>query len=363
MVKRKKATAKPKDSPSNEQPSSLTLMDHVQELRSRLFWMAVWFIAASCAILPFFNDVIKLLMRPLGNEKLYYLTPVGGLSFMIKVGMYLGLIATLPILLYHIYAFVAPAVRRHSARRVFGYTITSLFLAGAGVIFAYVVSLPSAMHFLTHVNIDGVSPMLTVDSYLSFIIAYLLAGALLFQLPLIMIIIDSVRPTPPSQWLKYERHVIVGAFIIAMLITPTPSVIDQVIMAVPMIVMYQVGLALIALRHRKKHFGAPTTTAPLVPSRTESPSRPATVLTQTALGEVPPVPSMAVQPSHVPSTRKAMDFTRAASRSTQTSVKPTPKSIKYSQQRSQLVIPASRSASNASSRPLMRRGIDGISVF
>lgn len=173
---------------------------------------------------------------------------------MIRVSMYLGLIVTLPILLYHLYRFIAPAVVNYhkKARYVIVGVTISFILAIVGIIFAYLVSLPSAIHFLTNIHIGGVSPMLTVDSYLSFIVAYLLAGALLFQLPLIMVTIDSIKPTPPGQWGKYQRHVIVGALILGMLITPTPNIIDQVLIALPMVAMYQVGIGIIYFRHRSK---------------------------------------------------------------------------------------------------------------
>ena len=232
----------------------MTFMEHVHELRRRLFLVALWFVGVTIATIPFFHDIIKLLMWPLGSEKLYYLTPIGGLGFMIKVGMYLGLIATLPIFLYHLYGFIAPAIARYrkSTRQVITYVTISFLLAIIGIAFAYTISLPAALHFLTNIQISGVSAMLTVDSYLSFIIAYLFAGALLFQLPLIMVIFDSARPTPPSQWNKYQRHVIVGSLIVGMLVTPTPNIIDQVIIAVPMVLMYQVGIGVIYFRHRKR---------------------------------------------------------------------------------------------------------------
>ena len=225
-------------------------MGHVRELRRRLFWSAVWLVILSGAIFPFYKQIIQILMRPLGNEKLYFLSPVGGLGFAMKICMYVGLIAVLPILVYNLYKFVAPIIPHHRARMAIGYICMSVLLAICGVAFAYTVSLPSALHFLTHFDIGNISAMLTVDAYLSFIVAYVLAGALLFQLPLIMVIIDSITPTPPSGWNKYQRHMIVAAFVIAMLITPVPDILNQVILALPIIVMYQVGILLIWLRHR-----------------------------------------------------------------------------------------------------------------
>ena len=226
-------------------------MEHVRELRGRLVWVALWFVLVTGAAFPFFEDIIKLLMRPLGNEKLYYLTPIGGVSFAIKVCMYVGMVATIPVLVYHLYQFISPVMKRRSAKRAILYVSLSTLLAAVGIVFAYLVTLPSAMHFLTGFTIGGVSAMLTVDSYLSFIVAYVLASALMFQVPLVMVIIDRITPMPPSSWNKYQRHMIVAAFIIAMLITPSPEITTQFTLAAPTILMYQIGILLVWMRHRQ----------------------------------------------------------------------------------------------------------------
>lgn len=224
-------------------------MDHIQELKSRLFWIAIYFIAFSGAAYAFFPEISKLLISPLGNEQLYYMTPAGGLSFILKVCMYVGLIACLPVITYHLYRFVAPVIKKTTIRSVLIYTISSILLAMIGIGFAYVVSLPAALHFLTTVAIDHVSAMLTIDSYVSFVTAYILAGALLFQLPLVMLIIDSTTPLPPGRLMGYQRHMIIVSFVLAALVSPTPDVVNQTLLAAPIVVMYQLGIIMIAWRH------------------------------------------------------------------------------------------------------------------
>lgn len=133
---------------------------------------------------------------------------------------------------------------------VLGYTFTSTILAILGIAFAYFVSLPAALHFLTNIGLKQVTALLTIDAYMSFIIAYLLAGALLFQLPLIMVIINTVTPLSPKKLMNYQRHVIVGSFIVAALISPTPDAVNQAILAAPMILMYQIGILIIWFKRR-----------------------------------------------------------------------------------------------------------------
>ena len=228
-------------------------MDHVHELKSRLFWVAVFFVIAAAASYPYFQTIVDLLIKPLGNHELYYLSPAGGFSFIIKICMYAGFVGILPVVVYHLYKFIAPVMKKEHARAVIGYTVASTVLALAGMAFAYLVSLPAALHFLTEIDVKQVTAMLTIDAYMSFIIAYLIAGALLFQLPLILLIINSVTPLKPGKLMGFQRHIIIGSFVVAALISPTPDAVNQALLAAPMVVMYQVGIVLVWLVNRKKH--------------------------------------------------------------------------------------------------------------
>lgn len=227
-------------------------MDHVQELKSRLFWIAIFFMAFSGVAYSYFPELSKILLMPLGNEQLYYMSPAGGLSFILKVCMYVGLIACMPVIIYHIYKFVSPVLKKSTISAVLGFTSASVILALCGIAFAYFISLPAALHFLTNVTVEQITAMITIDSYLSFVIAYLFAGALLFQLPLLLLTIDSITPLPPRKLMSSQRHMIVISFILAAIISPTPDVINQSILAVPMIVMYQLGIVLVWWRHALK---------------------------------------------------------------------------------------------------------------
>jgi sec-independent protein translocase protein TatC len=236
-------------------------MDHVHELKGRLFWVAIFFVVAAAASYPFFQTIVDLLIKPLGDHRLYYLSPAGGFSFIIKICMYAGFVGALPVVIYHLYRFIAPVMKKEHAKAVIGYTIASTFLAISGMVFAYLVSLPAALHFLTDINVKQVTAMLTIDAYMSFIIAYLIAGALLFQLPLIMLIINSVTPLKPGKLMGFQRHILIGSFVVAALISPTPDAVNQTLLAAPMVVMYQIGILLVwAVNRRKSRRNSPAAT-------------------------------------------------------------------------------------------------------
>jgi sec-independent protein translocase protein TatC len=228
-----------------------TLIDHLHELRARLFWIVLALILASSAAYVIQDHIMAALMAPLGGQRLVYLTPIGGFNFIFKVSIYFGVGVILPVVVYHLYRFLEPVMDIRRKRSVVLYTVASTLLAVAGGSFAYFASLPAALHFLTGLSIQNVSAMLTVDSYLTFVISYVLGAAALFQIPLILLIINTIKPIPPKKLLSFERFVVLGAFIVAAIISPTPDVTNQAILAVPIILMYQVGVLLVWMQSRK----------------------------------------------------------------------------------------------------------------
>lgn len=233
--------------------SSPVFMDHIRELQWRLAIVALAFLATGAVVYPFFDKIVALLLKPLGNNlSLVYLTPGGAFNFAVQVCIYAAMIGALPVALYHIYRFVMPAVEKTTLRGVLGYSLSSLFLAAIGVAFSYFLALPAAIQFLTSFDLKNISPMLTVESYLSFVMTYLLAGALLFQLPLFMTIINRIKPMTPRMLMSGQRHVILWSVVFAAVISPTPDAVNQLLLAVPIIVMYQVGIVIILLKNRKR---------------------------------------------------------------------------------------------------------------
>lgn len=230
----------------------MTLLEHVHEMRARLFWVIIALFATTS--LGFFaqGPIMGFLMAPLGGQRLVYLTPIGGFNFIIKVSIFFGIGLILPVIIYQLYRFLEPIMSNRHRKSVAFYSVASFFLAILGGAFAYYGSLPAALHFLTGVKIQNVSAMVTVDSYLSFVITYILGFAALFQIPLVIMIINMIKPIPPKKLLGYERHVILGAFIVGAILSPSPDVTNQTIMAVPIIFMYQVGIFMVWLQNRSK---------------------------------------------------------------------------------------------------------------
>ena len=241
----------PKANKQNQQPSTeLTFLEHVYEVRTRAFWVVLSVIVASAAGFQFKDQLIGAVMAPLHGEKLVYLTPGGGFSFIFTLSIYFGLLVTIPIIIYNLYRFLQPLLKRSSKRILASFMIMSTMLAMAGAAFGYFVTIPAALNFLSTFAGDAVTPNLTAESYLNFVVSYVLGLALLFQLPLILFLLDHIRPFPPGTLIATQRFVIIGATVVAAVITPTPDAVNMALVAVPIVTIYEVGVMAVFARSR-----------------------------------------------------------------------------------------------------------------
>lgn len=247
--KKKQRQLKKQKKPS-QPPTDLTFLEHFYELRKRLFWVVLAIVVASAAGFQYKDQLISVVMQPLHGEKLIYLTPAGGFSFIFTLSIYFGVLLSIPVVIYHIYRFLQPLFVKSSRRLVVTLILLSSLLAAAGAAFGYFVTIPAAINFLSNFAGDAVIPSLTAESYLNFVVAYVLGLAALFQLPLLLFIFDHVRPIPPGTLSSTQRFVIIAATILAAIITPTPDAVNMAIVAIPIILVYELGVLAVFIRHR-----------------------------------------------------------------------------------------------------------------
>ena len=256
-------------------------MDHVRELRTRLFVVAAVFIIGSVVSYLYLDQIVHLLLAPLEGRKLIYLNPAGGFSFVFIVSIYAGIALAVPLLIQQAYSFVKPVLPekvRHYSWRIL---LASLLLMIGGIVFGYLVAIPGALRFLYEFAGDYVQASLTADSYLSFIIAYTIGVGLVFQLPLLLLLIHWIKPFTPKGLLSSERWVIVLAFVAAAIITPTPDPLNQTIIALPIILVYQFGVITILfslMKARRRNKSAKTLHAVTTPVIAPLPAAPSIAL-------------------------------------------------------------------------------------
>jgi sec-independent protein translocase protein TatC len=252
MMKRKPKTShanRLEQRPANQR---LPFIEHLYELRKRLFYVALSVGLWAAATYFVQQRVVAALLRPAHNQQFIYTSVGGGIDFLFRVCMYVGLAMSIPVIVY-LLKYLEPLVKKDSLRFVGVGSIASGLLALAGMAFGYFIGLPAALHFLLHqFTTSQIHPLLTIQSYMGFVTIYLFGSALLFQLPLLLILINRIKPLKPKKMLQYERWVILLAFIGGGLMNPSPRLQDQLLLSGPVIATYQLGIFIVWFLNRKR---------------------------------------------------------------------------------------------------------------
>lgn len=241
---------------ANAADSQLRFEDHLKELAFRLLSSVAVLVCGGVVGYMFKGQIIDFIRWPL-NQDLYYTSPMGGLNFILQICLWVGFIFCLPVLCYNLLRFVEPALGNllSNPKRACLIVFSSFGLAIAGIAFGYWISLPTALHFLGQVGADSVHSLISADQYLNFILGYLITFAIIFQIPLILLLIDKIRPFGPKGIGKWRKHVIVGAFALAVVLPSAPDPLSQVILALPIILLFEASSVLILARNRKRSKG------------------------------------------------------------------------------------------------------------
>lgn len=222
----------------------MTLIEHLGELRSRIIKIAVVFVLVAVVAWFFRVDVFNALIEPAGNEldKLSVTSVAEQVISDLKLALYVAFVITIPVLLYQIWAFVAPAVGEMG--RIQTYTIialaSSLFLAG--IAFGYFVVLPIGINFLLGWDQSRYELIITPTNYLAFVTRFLLAFGIVFELPAATYVGAKLGLITAPTLKKYRRHSILVNALLAAALTPTPDPFSMVLMMGPMVLMYELSI-------------------------------------------------------------------------------------------------------------------------
>lgn len=278
----------------------VSVAEHLCELRNRIAWYLLVLLGGAALGYLFRGGVIAFLERPLGSQ-LFYTSPTGGFEFTIRICLVVGFLLSLPVACYNVIRFIEPALERFfkpSAMALLIVASLGLALGGAG--FGYYISLPAALHFFNQVGGSNLHALITADQYFTFLMGYLVTFALIFQLPLVLLLINHVTPFGPGGIGKWRMYVIIGAFGLAVLLPSAPDPLSQVILALPIIGLYELSNLLLWGINRKRR--VPTTPSTEVPAPIVAPPR------RTAARSAPRPQRLvmdAVRPAATPTARPA----------------------------------------------------------
>src|SRR5210317_206791 len=222
-----------------------TLLSHLVELRSRLFKIFGAVFLVFIALLPFakqiFNYVAQPLVAVVPNGQLLALSPTSPLTATIALTFYLALFIAMPVILYQVWAFVAPGLYRKEKRFAFPLLATSIFLFFLGMAFAYFVVFPLIFGFVSTFTPDTVNYQPDMTAYVSFVMMVVLVFGFAFETPVATVLLVMTGLTTTDKLCKARPYVFLGAFVVGMLLTP-PDVISQTMLAVPVYLLYEMGI-------------------------------------------------------------------------------------------------------------------------
>ena len=231
----------------------LTLLGHLQELRQRIIYSVIFLIITIAVSFIFAEDIFDFLIsRAPENIDLVFIEVAEKISIYMKVCLYSGIVLAMPFLVYQMVMFIRPALTRKERGYLYLLmpAVVLCFLAGAA--FAYYVFLPRALGFLLEGNyLSDIEPMIRIGNYVSFVVQIVFSMGLVFELPVIVFFLAKIGVVS-HQWLGRQRKwAFVAAFILAAIITPTPDPINQTIVAVPIVLLYELGIWLAWFARRK----------------------------------------------------------------------------------------------------------------
>jgi sec-independent protein translocase protein TatC len=241
----------------------LPLTTHLQELRKRLILSFIAVGGGFALCYTFAEKIFDILaaplleMMPAGGSLIFTSVAEAFFTYM-KVAFISGLILASPFVLYQIWAFVAPGLYRHEKKYVVPFVLAGSLFFAIGILFAYYVALPVGFKFLLGFATDFIKPLPSMKEYLSFSIKFLLAFGLVFEFPVVLVLLARIGVIDAKTLARQRKYAILLIFIFAAILTP-PDIISQVIVALPMIGLYELSILLSKLFGKKSPPAQPAT--------------------------------------------------------------------------------------------------------
>lgn len=235
--------------PLDETPDDveMSLFDHLEELRQRIFWALGAFAMATIGCFIGVKPLVQFLEAPAGPVKFLQMAPGEFFFVSLKVAAYSGLILSSPLVLYQIIAFVLPGLTRRERRILAPVVFGSSLLFMLGLAFAYGVLVPAALKFFLNYGADVVEPLWSIERYFEFILILLLGTGLAFQIPVIQFILSALGLVSPRQMLAGWRYVVLAAVVAGAILTPSTDPLTQMLLAGAIAGLYLSGIGLAVL--------------------------------------------------------------------------------------------------------------------
>ncbi len=234
-----------------------SFLSHLFELRNRLIRILLAIGLVFVCLFPWAKELYALLAQPLlaslpKGGQMIATDVVGVFMVPMKVALMLAFLVALPYILYQVWAFVAPGLYAHEKRLALPLVLASVVLFFVGMAFAYFIVFPAVFGFMAKMAPEGVAWMTDIEKYLSFVMGTFIAFGVTFEVPVVVIVLVRMRIVELATLVSWRPYVIVGAFVIGAIFTP-PDVVSQLMLAIPLCLLYELGMLLARFLSKPEH--------------------------------------------------------------------------------------------------------------
>jgi len=232
----------------------MSFLDHIEELRWRIIYSLIGVVVFTIVAWIFIDPLVEVvLLKPArdANASLQNLRPFGQLFLYVQVALIVGIVASLPNIFYQLWKFIAPALKKRERKYIVWIVFFSTFCFLTGIAFSYFVMLPLAMKFAAQFGSEAIKNEFSIEEYMSIIISVMLAAGVVFELPMVSFFLTKLGILTPKFMRKYRRHAIVIILILAAFLTPGADPVSQVILAVPLVLLYEISIFISKLSSKK----------------------------------------------------------------------------------------------------------------
>jgi sec-independent protein translocase protein TatC len=238
-----------------EEREGMGFFDHLEELRSRIIKSLIALACTAAVCGYFYKEIIRdILLKPAVSAKLPLINtePMGQFTLAIQVVLISGLIVAIPFIIWQFWGFVKPGLYQKERRYVSVIAGATIVCFLTGVAFAYFVMIPTSITFIGGFQLGGINNQIAISGYFSFILGFILACGVVFEMPMLSYALSRFGITTPAMLRKYRRHAIIVILIAAAIITPTPDPFNQLLLAVPLYALYEISILVAATASRQR---------------------------------------------------------------------------------------------------------------
>ncbi len=254
-----------------EEEARMPFWSHLEELRKRIVRSLILIAVGFGVCFNYSEDILRILMWPMNMkiefqlvypfisivpnanpQKLHYTTLIEPFWSHLKIALIAGIMVVFPFIMYQVWKFVAPGLHIKEKKYIGLFIFFSSLFFGIGVLFCYFFLLPFAVPFLLTYKTENLIAIIRIGDYIDFILKFLLASGIVFELPLIIVLLSRMGIVNPGTLAKYRKFAFLGAFIVGAILTPTPDIFNQTILSIPIYLLYEIGILASRVFGKKK---------------------------------------------------------------------------------------------------------------